>query len=247
VQCAQEKCSQPIINMDGGCLGCVLGHLEHKDFTGCLGEAPSDPALFGGAFDVGLLSRYPLLHEEALRFDAYFVRASALYAQVELPGLGAVDTFCTHLGSSLGVIPYHGPHGSWDGEHSYQVAQLLAFIARKNAAQRPLLLLGDLNTGPASAGPSPLSAELPLDYRLLLDSGLISAVTEPECTLCPDNVLRGAGSRALWLDHALLRGFEARISSQVSLTDTFPLGDATNPMPMSLSDHYGLRVELTKP
>ncbi|HVY31204.1 MAG TPA: endonuclease/exonuclease/phosphatase family protein [Polyangiaceae bacterium] len=247
VQCAQEKCAQQIIDMDGGCLGCVLGHLEHQDFGECIGEAASDPALFGGAFDIGLLSRYPILQQEALKYDAYFVRASALYAQVDVPGLGAVDTFCTHLGSSLGVIPYRGPHGSWDGEHSYQMAQLIALMARKNAGQRPLLLLGDLNTGPASAGPSPLSAELPLDYQLLLDSGLRAAVTEPQCTLCPENVLRGEGSRKLWLDHAFLRGFDAKSSSQVTLTDTFLLGSAPDQMPMSLSDHYGLSVTLSEP
>lgn len=247
VQCAQEKCPQQIIDTDGGCLGCVLGHLEEKDFAACIGEAPSDPALFEGAFDVGLLSRYPILDHDALVYDAYFVRASALYAQVDVPGLGPVDAVCTHLGSSLGVIPYHGPHGSWEGEHSYQVAQLGAFIARKNAGQRPLLLLGDLNTGPASDGPPPLSAELPLDYQLLLDAGLQSAVTKPKCTLCSDNVLRGPGSRELWLDHALLRGFDAKISTEVVLTSTFLLGEAPEQMPLSLSDHYGLRVELSKP
>lgn len=189
VACAQTECAPVIQDVDGGCLGCFLDHLGDQLFDRCAGDdsVVSEPALFGGAFDVGLLSRYPLSHTEALEYDAYFVRASALYAQVEVPGLGAVDTFCTHLGSSLGVIPYRGPHGSWEGEHARQVTQLMAFIADKANGRIPVLLLGDLNMGPESGGPSSVSAELPLDYQRMLDSGLVDAVATPFCTTCTDN------------------------------------------------------------
>lgn len=245
IECAQTMCEGAIDHVSGGCLGCFLDHLGDQAFAACLETKPSDPALFGGAFDVGLLSRYPLLKKVVLEYDAYFVRASALYAQVNVPGLGPVDTFCTHLGSSLGVIPYHGPHGSWDGEHSYQVAQLLAFISAQADGSHPVLLLGDLNAGPASAGPPPLSAELPLDYQLLLGSGLTSVVSSPQCTLCSDNVLRRGNPREIWLDHALVRGFRGVARAERVLTETFTLGEAPVSMQMNLSDHYGLRVALT--
>jgi endonuclease/exonuclease/phosphatase family metal-dependent hydrolase len=246
IECAQAKCEGAIDHVSGGCLGCFLDHLGDQAFAACLEPKPSDPALFGGAFDVGLLSRYPLLKKAVLEYDAYFVRASALYAQVNVPGLGPVDTFCTHLGSSLGVIPYHGPHGSWDGEHSYQVAQLLAFISAQTDGSHPVLLLGDLNSGPASAGPPPISAELPLDYQLLLGSGLTSVVSSPQCTLCSDNVLRRGNPREIWLDHALARGFGGGAQAERALTETFTLGEAPASTQMNLSDHYGLRVELTR-
>jgi|GEM_PF-2384529 len=248
VVCAQTECAPAIQDIDGGCLGCFLDHLDDGLFDRCQGDgsAPSDPALFGGAFDVGVLSRYPLLHTDALEYNAYFVRSSALYAQLEVPGLGAVDTFCTHLGSSLGVIPYQGPHGSWDGEHAYQVAQLIGFIAHKASGKNPVLVLGDLNTGPDSAGPPSISGELPLDYRLLLDSGLVDAVSTPFCTICADNALRGSGTRELFIDHALLRGFnpQVRVTVDRLLQQTFPLDTPQGTAAMNLSDHYALRVEL---
>jgi endonuclease/exonuclease/phosphatase family metal-dependent hydrolase len=193
---------------------------------------------------VGLLSRYPLSHTAALEYDAYFVRSSALYAQVEVPGLGAVDVFCTHLGSSLGVIPYHGPHGSWDGEHAYQVAQLMGFIANKANGKNPVLVLGDLNTGPGSAGSPPLSPELPLDYQLLLSSGLTDAVSTPFCTTCSGNTLRGSDARDLFIDHALLRGFEADVTADRQLEQSFVLDTPQGGTAINLSDHYALRVEL---
>jgi endonuclease/exonuclease/phosphatase family metal-dependent hydrolase len=247
VVCAQTECAPAIQEVDGGCLGCFLDHLDDQRFDGCQGDGstPSDPALFGGAFDVGLLSRYPLTSSDALEYDAYFVRGSALYAQIEVPGLGAVDTFCTHLGSSLGVIPYQGPHRSWDGEHSYQVAQLLGFIANKTNGKNPVLVLGDLNTGPDSAGPPPISGELPLDYRLVLASGLVDTVSTPFCTICSDNALSG-GARDLFIDHALLRGFatDTKVTAARLLQQTFQLHTPQGTSPMNLSDHYGLRVEL---
>lgn len=245
VECAQIQCSAAIQHVDGGCLGCFLEHLDGSSAEACLADAPSDPALFGGTFDVGLLSRYPLLQQAALEYDAYFVRASALYAQVDVPGLGLVDTFCTHLGSSLGVIPYRGPHGSWNGEHAYQVAQLLGFVSARASGQHPVLLLGDLNTGPASAGPPPIQAELPLDYQLLLGAGFDSAMASPQCTLCSDNALRSGNSRETWLDHALIRGFPGAVLAERALTQTFELGTAPNTLAMNLSDHYGLRVRLS--
>jgi len=244
VACAQTECEAAIQNVDGGCLGCFLDHLEDQLFTRCIGNTPSDPALFGGAFDVGLLSRYPISRTRALEYDAYLVRASALYAELEVPGLGPVDTFCTHLGSSLGVIPYHGPHGSWEGEHAYQVEQLLSFIAQQANGKNPVLVLGDLNMGPDSAGPPALSGELPLDYQLMIDSGLVDAVSTPFCTACSDNTLRGSGARDLFIDHALLRGFEAQVTADRQLQQTFRLETPQGSTAMNLSDHYALRVEL---
>ncbi|HEX6766779.1 MAG TPA: endonuclease/exonuclease/phosphatase family protein [Polyangiaceae bacterium] len=245
VACAQTECAEPIQSIDGGCLGCFLDHLEDTEFSACYGDAVKDPALFGGTFDVGLFARYPLIAEAALEYDSYFVRAAALFARIDVPELGPVDTFCTHLGSSLGVIPYQGRFSSWEGEHAHQVEQLIDFISANASGANPVLVLGDLNMGPASAGPPPVSAELPDDLRALLDSGLDNAVTDEACTLCSDNVLRGEGSADTWVDHVLVRGFSGPVSTERILREPFTLSTPDGDVPMNLSDHYGLRAELS--
>jgi endonuclease/exonuclease/phosphatase family metal-dependent hydrolase len=245
VACAQTECAAPIQSIDGGCLGCFLDHLADAEFSVCRGSAVKDPALFGGTIDIGLFSRHPLVREAALEYDSYFVRAAVLFARIDVPELGPVDTFCTHLGSSLGVIPYQGRFSSWEGEHAHQVQELIDFISANSSGAYPVLVLGDLNMGPASAGPPPVSAELPDDFRALLDSGLESAVTDEACTLCSDNVLRGGASADTWVDHVLVRGFSGQVGTERVLREAFTLPTPDGDVPMNLSDHYGLRAELS--
>jgi endonuclease/exonuclease/phosphatase family metal-dependent hydrolase len=246
VACAQTECAEPIQSVDGGCLGCFLDHLEDAEFSACQGSAPKDPALFGGAVDVGLFTRYPLVAEASREYDSYFVRAAVLFARMEVPELGPVDVFCTHLGSSLGVIPYQGHFTSWEGEHAHQVQELIDFISSNASPAYPVMVLGDLNMGPASAGPPPVGAELPDDFEALLDSGLDNAVTDEACTLCSDNVLRGEGSTDTRVDHVLARDFSGQMTTERVLREPFTLTTPEGDVPMNLSDHYGLRAELSR-
>ncbi len=251
VLCASQNCSEVIASLSGGCMGCIMNHVSDGSFLACLGDgsALQDPAIFAGDYDVALLSRYAIEEQAVEILDAYMVRAAALYARVNVPGLGPVDAFCTHLGSSLGVIPYKGPYGSWDGEHAHQVEQLVDFVAEKNDGQRPLLLLGDLNMGPALAGPPSVKAVLADDYQLLLDAGFENQfVSSPvaTCTFCGYSKFADPPSSNQLIDHVLSKNFSA---PSVTFTRELatPVVVLEGEDPVDLSDHYALRLELARP
>ncbi|MET0790679.1 MAG: endonuclease/exonuclease/phosphatase family protein [Polyangiaceae bacterium] len=192
VGCIQSQCESEVRSLSGGCLGCLINQLD--DFSHCApsGVAPiaSDPAIFGGDSDIGLLSRHPMTQPDVLPLEAYFQRGAVAYAKVEVPQLGPVHAFCTHLSSPLGVIPYAGTSESWDSEHQREVAQLLGFIREKAGPAEPVLVMGDLNTGLALDG---AGAVLPNHFEALLQSGLRDPYLDsgqPQCSECNDNGLR---------------------------------------------------------
>ena len=247
VGCIQSECPSELGGLSGGCLGCLINQLD--DFARCAPEAEpavSDPAIFGGDYDTGLLSRYPISEREVLPLSAYFQRGAVLYARLEVPRLGPVHAFCTHFSSPLGVIPYAGPLGSWDGEHRRETEQLLDFVQAKAGNSEPVLVLGDLNTGPASNDGQAVLAD---DFALLLASGLTDPYLDggqPQCSECNDNTLRPADSSNDLIDHLLIKRFpksSARVtrkfSAPVSLSSS-----GSDAAPSHLSDHYGLRLDL---
>jgi endonuclease/exonuclease/phosphatase family metal-dependent hydrolase len=242
VGCAEQACGDQVAALSGGCLGCIVNNPD--DFGQCVGAGTeaNDPAIFGGDNDVGLLSRYPLDEAESLPLDAYFVRTDVLHARVDIPSLGRVHVFCTHLGSSLGPIPYAGPYGSWDGEHTHQVKQLLDIVAQKASDSEPVILLGDLNTGPALPN---IYGAAPDDYVLLaaqLENPYVLG-GNAKCTECNDDSFRDADSHDDLIDHFLVRNFpSSKQSVERVFTDKVALDDTTT---VNLSDHYGLRLVVT--
>jgi len=242
--CAQQACGTEIGGLNGGCLGCILDSLGEPLET-CLGDGSeeNDPAIFGGAYDVALFSRFPLDEVDVLPLDAYFVRAAALYAKVTVPGLGPVHAFCTHLGSPLGVIPYTGPHDSWDGEHGAQVEMLSEFVQSKASDGLPIIVLGDLNMGPPVASSVALLEE---QYRELLRGGLFNPYAErPDalCTDCSDNTFHASSAdyEDTLIDHVLTAGFPEHTPAVSRVLDApVSLGD----FEYNLSDHYGVRIEI---
>jgi endonuclease/exonuclease/phosphatase family metal-dependent hydrolase len=227
-------------------LGCVINNLD-ADFTSCLGEAaPDDPAIFGGDYDVALLSRFPLLETESKKLNAYFVRTAVLYAKLDVPGLGPLHAFCTHLGSSLGPIPYQGPYAGWDDEHGHQVTELVAYVQSKASDAAPVILLGDLNMGPALGSSV---ATLPEQYQQLLAVGFSDPyASQPNalCTDCADDTFNQMfpGYQDSLIDHVLLRDLPAHVATSQRVFDgkTSIAGQDGN-----LSDHYGVRVMLATP
>jgi endonuclease/exonuclease/phosphatase family metal-dependent hydrolase len=246
VACLQTQCSTEVGSLSGGCLGCLINQLD--DFSQCAptGHAPiaSDPAIFGGDYDTGLLSRYPISEQAVLPLDAYFQRGAVLYARIEVPQLGPVHTFCTHLSSPLGVIPYVGPDGSWDGEHARESEQLFEFIRAKQGNLEPVLVLGDLNMGFAVDG---VGAVLPGDFAALLADGLTDPYLDSgqaQCSECNDNSFRAADTPNDLIDHALIQGFPGA-SASVTRVFTGPVSLAAGLPPTNLSDHYGVRLQLS--
>lgn len=246
VGCLQGQCRNEIQALPGACLGCLFDHVADFSLCAGTGSEPSDPAIFGGDFDIGLLSRYPLQKKEILPLDAYFQRGAVLYAEIEVPKLGPVHAFCTHLSSSLGVIPYAGPDGSWDGEHTHEVEQLVNFIQAKAGDSEPVLVMGDLNMGVAlQENP----AVLPEDFGLLLATGLSDPFLDsgmPACSECGDNSFRGADSTDDLIDHLLVKRFPGSSSSVTrAFTEPVSLPTAGDPLLTNLSDHYGLRLAIS--
>ncbi|HEX6767041.1 MAG TPA: endonuclease/exonuclease/phosphatase family protein [Polyangiaceae bacterium] len=242
--CAEAACGAEVTALSGGCLGCILNSLDGS-LESCVGDgsAPEDPAIFGGAYDTMLLSRHPFDETEVKTLDGYLVRTAVLYAKVTLAGLGPVHAFCTHLGSPLGVIPYAGPHGSWEGEHAAQVAALSSFIETKANDSLPVIVLGDLNMGPA-AGSS--VAVLGDQYDALVAARLDNPYASGRnalCTDCADNAFHATAPDYpdSIIDHVLIRDFPDHYwTAQRVLDEPVDLGEVS----MNLSDHYGVRLVL---
>lgn len=245
--CALDKCSAETNSLSGGCADCLIQNIAKpidELYATCVDPSAGggDTALYGGEHDPGLLLRDKPLETDSLALSAYFVRAAVLYAKLPRPNGEPVNVFCTHFGSELEGIGYQGPHGSWEGEHAQQVSELLAYIQAK-APAGPVLVLGDLNTGPEQAG---LSGEWPQHFTPLLESGLecpaLQAVAPP-CTLCPDNSFRSDTSEPRLIDHVLVRELGARdIAVFANAPVTVSVEGAAQSM--NLSDHYGLRARV---
>ncbi|HET7540584.1 MAG TPA: endonuclease/exonuclease/phosphatase family protein [Polyangiaceae bacterium] len=244
VDCAVQHCAVQVASLSGGCLGCIMNHLD-GDLATCAGAGGvGDPAIFGGAYDVGLLSRYPVIDSEVTReLDSYFVRMAVLYAKIAVPDQPRLHAFCTHLGSALGVVPYAGQYASWEDEHLQQVMQLRAYIDEKTAAGDWIVVLGDLNSGPAAKG---LVGEWPSNYAALVADDLVDPyLREPNlaCTWCPGNTLVDDASAARLLDHILFGGSEhARVHVERILGRRLMIKVGDTSIATNLSDHYGLRA-----
>lgn len=245
--CAQTACGAEIAALSGGCLGCILNSLG-EPLEGCVGDGsePEDPAIFGGAHDGLLLSRYPLEGRESTALDGYLVRTAVLYGRVEVPGFGPVHAFCTHLGSPLGVIPYAGPHGSWEGEHASQVEALTELIDAKAEDGLPVVVLGDFNMGPAVGTSVAVLGEQYADFQAYarLTNPYVGQA-EPPCTDCADNTFHALDPEYQdnIIDHVFVRNFtHTRESAERVLDQPAPLGE----LAFNLSDHYGVRLTVTR-
>jgi endonuclease/exonuclease/phosphatase family metal-dependent hydrolase len=244
--CAASYCASEVATLSGGCLGCIMNHLE-EDLTSCLGPGGAgDPAVFGGAYDVGLLSRYPLLDSEVTHdLDSYFVRMTVLYARVAVAGRKPVHVFCTHLGSSLGLVPYAGVYASWQDEHLHQVSQLREYIDAKAAKGEHVVVLGDMNAGPDSRG---LVGEWPENYAVLVADDLVDHyLGQPRvtCTWCPNNALVDDSATRRLPDHILTRRIDpVELWIERFLDQPIWIRAQGTTLMTNLSDHYGLKATL---
>jgi endonuclease/exonuclease/phosphatase family metal-dependent hydrolase len=241
--CVMAHCDDLIPTGDAGCFACLLAELgKGGDIdaiaNACMGtsdgSSDADPAIYGGSYDVALLTRLPVVEESWCELSAYMVRVAALYNRLRLPDGKEVSVFCTHLTSPIGDLPYGGKNGDWSQEQALEVEELLKCVADK-AGDTPVVLLGDLNTGPAEGD---LTGELPKLYDELVASGLTDRAAgqePPLCTLCPENTIRAGGTRER-VDHIFTRGIE------LGPVTAFMTGkvEVSPGVTSNLSDHYGL-------
>lgn len=254
--CALGDCGAEISGLTDLCFACLVAQIEEgADIdqlrTACRSEA--DPGemeafIYGGAYDTGILTSAPVLAEGSLVLDSYLLRASVNWARVDT-SIGDLDVFCTHLASAIPQSDYGGDFGDWKGEQARQIEQLLAFIDEKSSedgSSGQIIVLGDLNTGPAIQE-SGIESEWPENFQHLVEAGLTApylAQSDVQCTDCPENSFHAADSAPKLIDHVLLRGVAASAHVERVMTQTVTIEVDGETVETNLSDHFGLQLTL---
>jgi hypothetical protein len=104
-----------------------------------------------------------------------------------------------------------------------------------------VLLLGDLNMGPASDSVRP---KLPEHFQALVSAGFKSpylVADAPACTFCDANpMVAGRGGGGSVIDHTLLRDLDLPVRSDRVFDDSIELRVEQRTLTSSYSDHYGV-------
>jgi endonuclease/exonuclease/phosphatase family metal-dependent hydrolase len=229
-ECVASPCAAEYAKLSDGCKRCLAANTA----------SPSSCAIWGakafvsdGRNGLALFSRLPIEEARYAAFDTILVKRGVITARV-----AGLTVQCTHLTSNLGAVPYPDdrPFAGWAEE---QAAQL--DVVDRAAGREPgcRVLSGDLNTGPAGQG---FSSELRENYSALLDRGFVEPLLAPRCTWCADNPLASA-KPPLWLDHIMFRDCPAMTVAYSRVLDHEV--EVTS-LKTRLSDHYGLKVELSR-
>lgn len=243
-----QRCRQHADDLSAACIGCMARQplrrvaeiLDECVDPDRAERAPSNakgPVFFDGSYGIGLLSSEPLSSVDRLELESAHHPRAVLHASTG-DGDRRLHVFCTHLTPVLGNVP-HPAGGSWESEQSRQVDAMLDWIARK-AGDEPVLVLGDLNTGPGTAF---ARARVPEHYERFVRHGFVNpflARGHAACTFCYDNPVIGGESGGLLIDHLLLRGFRARVEASRCLDERIELDVGGRQLTTALSDHYGV-------
>lgn len=244
--CVLAECQPEFFATGAGCQGCLAANIGQEVdaiFDAC--TTASTRYSYEGANGLLLLSRVPLSNPTHTKLDSSLVQRSVLGAQVELPRLGAVDVFCTHLAADLSSsITYNGDHGSFAGEQTHQTQGALAFIAANRRAGAVGVLAGDFNSGPALS--AEVEAEIPeAAYDTLVAAGWTSlnvAAPAPACTYCRENALNGGGDPGgKLIDHVFVDGLPSAFTAAVTIfgTEQVTIASGGSDVATHPSDHYG--------
>jgi endonuclease/exonuclease/phosphatase family metal-dependent hydrolase len=225
----------------------------------CLGSGSGDDGpvppeersyLLGGAFGIGLLSKLPLNDVDTLLLDSSTTRRGVLYATIDVPELGEVAVFCTHLSAVLNDVRYEGSFGDWEGENTAQLEAMLDWVDDKTEDGAKVILLGDLNTGPEVSSKD-IVAEVPESFAQLADYDYEDPFLDgpdADCTFCSSNPLVVSGDTGVggMIDHVMIRGFDTEVEV-VRILDTLNDVEADAdagvvPDQLPYSDHYGLEA-----
>jgi endonuclease/exonuclease/phosphatase family metal-dependent hydrolase len=248
VNCVLGECGLELAAVPGTCQTCLQANVG-KPIDDILStcNASSEAYTYGGAFGIGLLTHLPLSGADELVLQSTTTRRAVIYAELDTP-LGPVHSFCTHLTAGLSSVEYQGPYGSWEEEQAAQLDELIAWVDQKAGADAQVLVMGDLNTGPAGEN---YIAEVSGNYDKVVAAGLsnpyLAGPAEP-CTFCRTNPLvDGAAdeSESVVIDHVLLRNGPANAWAERVLDEDLGLPDyCGGPATLKHSDHYGVRAHL---
>ena len=192
-----------------------------------------EPWAAEGATGVMLLSHRALTDVRVLELAGTLVRRAIIVA-----GVGPVTLITTHLTAYLRNAEHPDP-GGWPGETAAQGRRLVELAGE---IPGPVVLAGDLNCGPATAG---LVGEMEDAYHLIRAGFEVNPYLDgpdPECTWCPHNPMVTVGDHGV-IDHVMATGLQPIGARRIlDAPVTLPDGTAT-----PLSDHYGVLVEFEAP
>jgi endonuclease/exonuclease/phosphatase family metal-dependent hydrolase len=252
VGCALEHCLAEFSALPADCKGCVQANIGNEIdviLNTCLG--PAGEYAYGGSFGIGLLSAEPLLAQETKVFESTTNRRAVIYGKLNT-AIGEVHAFCTHLTAVFKTIPYPKATGSWAEEQAKQIDEMIQWAGEKAGADGKILIMGDLNTGPAGDG---YIAEVPANYQKLVDAGFENPYTAQPghlCTFCADNpIIKKASSsddkESVVIDHVLTRGFAGISSSGKRVLDQpIQVENCAKTITTGLSDHYGASITFSR-
>jgi endonuclease/exonuclease/phosphatase family metal-dependent hydrolase len=239
--CLLENCPLPFALLPKDCMRCAMANVG-QDADGLVENCEVSPVeyAYDGSFGTGILSKHPISSVDEMVFVSTSNRRSLLHAVIDTPE-GPLDVYCTHLTAAFSTIPYPRAEGDWVSEQATQIRELNEATADASR----VVLLGDLNTGPAING---MDGETPENWEIFEEYDWTVPYLElddPLCTYCGSNALIGVDdSEDRVIDHVMLRGFGA-VSAAGRMLDALDssaetCGTLIDPAP--LSDHYGVSV-----
>jgi endonuclease/exonuclease/phosphatase family metal-dependent hydrolase len=245
VHCIAQHCGGAKTPMSPGCQSCLTAdptRAPAETYRACVSERVTEqskpssrPAyVYGGSYGLALLFQPELLQNDFLVLPSRLVARGALYARLAMSApMNQLHVFCTHLTPDS------------KGENQVELDALLAFIEKKVPRGEPVLLLGDLNTGPPAEG---VRAKLPEHFQALVRAGFRSpylGADSPSCTFCDANpMVSGRGGGGSVIDHTLLRDLDWVVRSDRVLDDSIELQIERRTLTSTYSDHYGVLSSL---
>jgi endonuclease/exonuclease/phosphatase family metal-dependent hydrolase len=200
------------------------------------------PLPYAGSRGLGILTRAEVLTESFLPLVSHQAARGVLHAKLAVQGFSELHVLCTHLTSVASPAPYPIPGGSWAAEQARQVDELIAFAERVSRGA-PVVVLGDLNAGPAVA--PMVRALMPKHYDRFIKAGFVApylAESAASCTFCASNPLRhgGGGPGGAIIDHALIKNFQSAARSERVFDQPLELAVRGRRLRTAYSDHYGV-------
>jgi endonuclease/exonuclease/phosphatase family metal-dependent hydrolase len=245
--CAIGNCGPQFGATSKACQECLAANIGSNDvdviFTAC--AEGSSKFTSEGRNGLILLSKHPLERTSHVVMDSFLVRRAVLHAGVTFGG-ATHEVFCTHLTAGLSQIEYGGDFETWEGEQLHQVDQMADFIDNETEDGARVVLLGDMNAGPAVG--TTISAETAAVYDKIVGLGFEAPYVlnePPMCTWCSANSLVDDTSNDTIIDHVFMRGFGSPATVAERLLDgTVSITVNGAAVETNLSDHYGVRVEI---
>jgi endonuclease/exonuclease/phosphatase family metal-dependent hydrolase len=241
--CAVDECPLRVAPLGPDCIGCLTKDLtEPLDdiIARCTTETEVVPYAYDGHNGLLLATKAVMSAVSGVDLKASLTFRSYIQATINAGALGDVTLACTHLSADLSV-PYMGEFSGFPEEQAYQIDT----ITQALPADSPVILMGDMNTGPSLS--EAITAELSENFQKFVDAGWTSHMVD-SCTWCPElNSLITPGGSDHVIDHVLTNGAGQPTGESTRILDQLVTiqDDKGNDLESSLSDHFGVQTLLT--